>query len=137
MNQLNQNNNVNINPFNFQNALMMNPIQLNNQQIMQNNMNTFNNNNNEDNNFKYNISFHDELGRKNNLQCRPSEKISDRIKRYRKQANNYNKNKFVFNLTTIDEFSNKTLEETGIPDCSVIKVFQFGALKGGNFYKCW
>ena len=45
-----------------------------------------------------------------NLQCKPDEKISEVIKKYREKTNDYNNNIFIYNTKTIDESSNLELK---------------------------
>ena len=142
MNQLNQNNNS-VNTFNYQNNQMMNlspinrnPIQVDNQQIIPNNMNVFNNNNNiGNNNILYNIKFIDDIRHITMLHCRPSEIFSDIIEKYRKKSNDDNNNYFLYNDKNIKEFLDSTLEEQGIYGQCEIKVCRIGGgLIGGQLY---
>ena len=120
MYQLNQNNNINFNPLNFQNNqimnpthINMNPIQMEHQQIIQNNMDIFDNNNINNNNI-YDIRFIDITKHTTMLHdCRPSDKISDIIEKYRQKANDHNENKFLFNGKNLAVFPNSTLKEQG------------------------
>ena len=116
INQININNNINLNPFMFPpNAMMvaspMIPGNNNLNVIEQPQIINDNNINNLDlqKTQKINVVFNRAEG-SINLQCKPDEKISEVIKKYREKTNDYNNNIFIFNTKTIDESSNLELK---------------------------
>ena len=129
MNQINQNNNLNFNPLLFQPNMMMNLPQMNINQMVQND---FNPENNQKNNEQIiNVKFiKDNINSKLLVfHCSPNEKISDVIEKYRKKANDYNENFFVFNNEQIGNLTS-TLSQIGIKNQSTIFVLGKGGLKG-------
>ena len=127
MNQ--NNNNINSNPFIFQQNIMMNIPQMHLNQIEQNNFNP--ENNKENNEPTINVRFiqendHDKIF---TIQCNPNEKISDVIEKYRQRADDYLEDHFIFNNTQLGNLSS-TLSQIGIIDHSLIGVFRKGVIKG-------
>ena len=106
MNQNNINNNMNFNPFNFQqNPLMTVPpiYQMNNNPIDQINIP------NQDKFF--NVYFQQVTGARIVLVCKEQEKVSEMIRRYREKTNDNADNYFLLNALELDTSSNKTLKE--------------------------
>ena len=129
------NNNMDFNPLMFQpnpmiNPLLMNvnPIQMGQQQIMQNDLN-FNNN---DDGKIMSVVFHRDIdGNKFTIQCKHNEKISELINKYREKANDYNDNTFRYLLKNLKYYLNETVSEIGIGNMEFITVSKVGNLKGG------
>ena len=137
---INQNvmNNNNINPFLMsQPNLMMNapqmninPVQIPQVQIIDKNLNNLENANQ---NKVINVIFLQEYSKKSFvINCFDNDRISDIIKLYRKKANDYNDNFFLYNMEDLNG-SNSTLNELKICDNSLIKVESKGNLKGGKY----
>lgn len=117
MNQMNQYNNMNFNPINYnQNMMLMNQPQIikNNE----NNLNDFQINNSQ----KINIFFCQTWNNKIiTLICSKNEKISDLIQKYRDKSNDYNMNiQFLYNNRKLD--LSKTMSEFEIVNFSKIYV---------------
>ena len=127
MNQ--NNNNINSNPFIFQQNIMMNIPQMHLNQIEQNNFNP--ENNKENNEPTINVRFIQENDHSKifAIQCNPNEKISDVIEKYRQRADDYLEDNFIFNNTQLGNLSS-TLSQIGIIDNSLIGVFRKGVIKG-------
>ena len=115
LNQINQINNFN-NVLNFNQCINqpnlinnMPPVNINiaQQPLIQKNLNDISNN--EFNNFIANVSFHHVSGKITNIVCKSNEKLNEIIGKYRKKANDNNKNYFIYNSEKLDEFSNVPL----------------------------
>ena len=130
-------NNNNINPFLMpQPNLMMNapqmninPIKIPQVEIIDNNLNSLENANEKK---VINIKF--EQSHSGNIylvQCFDNDRICDVIEMYRKKANDYNDNFFLFNNGDMNGLA-KTLNDVGITDSSLIRVSKKGILKGGE-----
>ena len=129
------NNNMNFNPLMFQpnpmiNPLLMNvnPIQMGQQQIMQNDLNF----NDGDNDKIIDVIFQRGFdSNKFTIQCKHNEKISELINKYREKAGDYNDNSFLYNGQNLIFCLNKTVSEIGIGHTEKITVCKVGALKSG------
>ena len=130
------NNNI-INPFLMpQPNLMMNapqmninPIKIPQVEIIDNNLNNLENANQKN---VLNIKFEQiHSGNKYLVQCFGNDRICDVIEMYRKKANDYNDNFFIFNNGDMNSLT-KTLNDMGISNFSLIKVAIKGNLKGGE-----
>ena len=130
-------NNNNINPFLMpQPNLMMNapqmninPIKIPQVEIIDNNLNNLENANQK---YVLNIKFEQiHSGNKYLVQCFGNDRICDVIEMYRKKANDYNDNFFIFNNGDMNSLT-KTLNDMGISDFSSIKVAIKRFLKGGE-----
>ena len=130
-------NNNNINPFLMpQPNLMMNapqmninPIKIPQEEIIDNNLNNLENASQK----KFiNIKFvQTQSGKIYMLQCFDNDRICDVIEMYRKKANDYNDNFFLFNMRDMNGLA-KTLNDIGITNSSLIRVEKKGILKGGE-----
>ena len=130
-------NNNTINPFLMpQPNLMMNAPQMNinpiiipQEEIIDDNLNNLENSSQK----KFiNIKFEQAHSRKiYMLQCFGNDRICDVIEMYRKKANDYNDNFFIFNNGDMNSLT-KTLNDMGISNFSLIKVAKKGNLKGGE-----
>ena len=130
-------NNNNINPFLMpQPNLMMNapqmninPIKIPQVEIIDNNLNSLENANEKK---VINIKFEQLYsGKIYIVQCFDNDRICDVIEMYRKKANDYNDNFFIFNNGDMNSLT-KTLNDMGISDFSSIKVAIKRFLKGGE-----
>ena len=130
------NNNI-INPFLMpQPNLMMNapqmninPIKIPQVEIIDNNLNNLENANQK---YVLNIKFEQTYsGNIYLVQCFDNDRICDVIEMYRKKANDYNDNFFIFNNGDMNSLT-KTLNDMGISNFSLIKVAIKGNLKGGE-----
>ena len=130
-------NNNNINPFLMpQPNLMMNapqmninPIKIPQVEIIDNNLNSLENANEKK---VINIKFEQLYsGKIYIVQCFDNDRICDVIEMYRKKANDYNDNFFLFNMKDMNGLA-KTLNDIGIFNSSLIRVEKKGILKGGE-----
>ena len=131
-------NNNNINPFLMpQPNLMMNapqmninPIKIPQVEIIDNNLNSLENANEKK---VINIKFVEQSysGKIYIVQCFGNDRICDVIEMYRKKANDYNDNFFLFNNGDMNGLA-KTLNDVGITDSSLIRVSKKGIIKGGE-----
>ena len=130
-------NNNNINPFLMpQPNLMMNapqmninPIKIPQVEIIDNNLNSLENANEKKvNNIKFEQSH---SGKIYVVHCFGNDRICDVIEMYRKKANDYNDNFFLFNMRDMNGLA-KTLNDIGITNSSLIRVEKKGILKGGE-----
>ena len=130
-------NNNNINPFLMpQPNLMMNapqmninPIKIPQVEIIDNNLNSLENANEKK---VININFEQlHSGKIYIVQCFGNDRICDVIEMYRKKANDYNDNFFLFNMKDMNGLA-KTLNDVGITDSSLIRVSKKGIIKGGE-----
>ena len=130
------NNNI-INPFLMpQPNLMMNapqmninPIKIPQVEIIDNNLNSLENANEKK---VINIKFEQShSGNTYLVQCFDNDRICDVIEMYRKKANDYNDNFFLFNMRDMNGLA-KTLNDIGITNSSLIRVDKKGDLKGGE-----
>ena len=130
------NNNI-INPFLMpQPNLMMNapqmninPIKIPQVEIIDNNLNSLENANEKK---VINIKFEQlHSGKIYIVQCFDNDRICDVIEMYRKKANDYNDNFFLFNMKDMNGLT-KTLNDMGISNYYVIRVDKKGILKGGE-----
>ena len=130
------NNNI-INPFLMpQPNLMMNapqmninPIKIPQVEIIDDNLNNLENANQKN---VLNIKFEQlHSGNKYLVQCFDNDRICDVIEMYRKKANDYNDNFFLFNMKDMNGLA-KTLNDIGIVDSFSITVDKKGILKGGE-----
>ena len=130
--QNNINNNINFNPFMFQQNPVMNVQNINinpiKQQIYPEHLNIHGSYN--DNNDIINVKFEHMYGKKTVLVCRINEKFSDVVKKYREKANDYESYCFLFNNNRLDLSSNLTLAQLNLSDCSIITVLNKDDLKG-------
>ena len=133
----NQDNNININPSAFQQFPMMNPIQLNMNPIMINNLNlNAPPNNNLNNEEIINIKFcHGNSGNLTIIQCNRNDHISDVVRKYKEKTGDYNNNFFLFNARDLDLVGNKTLFELKIFNEQKIEVLPKKSVEGGYFDK--
>ena len=127
MNQ--NNNNINSNPFIFQQNIMMNIPQMHLNQIEQNNFNPENNKKNNEPTINVRFIQENDHSKIFAIQCNPNEKISDVIEKYRQRADDYLEDNFIFNNTQLGNLSS-TLSQIGINDHSMIGVFRKGVIKG-------
>ena len=133
INQNNINNNINFYPFNFQpNPLMTVP------QIYQANNNPINQINVPNENKYFNIIFNNTIfGTKTTVVCKPEEKVSEMIRRYREKSNDLDNNAFLMNEgIKLDSSSNITVKEMSLKFYSggedmLINVSPIGHLRGG------
>ena len=137
---------------NMQNQMMMNNMQIPMNQMASNgmnimNQNLFNNNQSQGNNNQpqqsngfLTVNFRDS-GNDNNqntegysiaIQCKPDEKVSDIIQRYRTKANFYDEAKFVFNAKNLAP--SLTVAEAGISHSSKIFVVRTKHVKGAYYF---
>ena len=121
MNQINQNNNINANPFVFQPNLFMNPPIMNINPMIQNNFNSPSINN-SDNTEKINVLFRNIYGFEKLIICEPNKKIYDLIQEYRIKTNDFGENVFCFNGRQIDPLSSYEITNIGIINGSNIVV---------------
>ena len=131
-------NNNNINPFLMpQPNLMMNapqmninPIKIPQVEIIDNNLNSLENANEKK---VINIKFVEQSysGKIYIVQCFGNDRICDVIEMYRKKANDYNDNFFIFNNGDMNSLT-KTLNDMGISNFSLIIVEIKGVLKCGE-----
>ena len=123
--QNNINNNININPFSFQQKPFINPLNININPIQQNIFhNNFNcNGNNDVNNIKINIRFYHFTGKNTILTCDINEKFADVVQKYREKSNDYKEDFFSWNGQKLSPFSTMTLAEIGIKMNNTITVF--------------
>ena len=129
--------NNNINPMFQQNMMMnipqmnMNPIQMPQAQLFNNNQNNFENYNQDR---IINLKFEQKTAPFETyiVQCRVNERICDIIEKYRKKANDYNDNFFLRNWKDLNGLSS-TLKEKNIIDFDLIEVHRKGDLKGGKY----
>ena len=130
------NNNI-INPFLMpQPNLMMNapqmninPIKIPQVEIIDDNLNNLENANQKN---VLNIKFEQtHSGNKYLVQCFDNDRICDVIEMYRKKANDYNDNFFIFNNGDMNSLT-KTLNDMGISNFSLIIVAKKGVLKCGE-----
>ena len=129
--------NNNINPFlmphpnTMMNAPQMNinPIQMPQVQLFNNNQNNFEN---DFQNKIINIKFRRDIGELFVIHCHINERICEIIEKYRKKANDYNDNFFFYGKENLDGISS-TLKEKKIVEGSEIYVSRKGALKGGKY----
>ena len=137
-NIMNQNNNLN--PFMIHPNIMMNvqpanilPIQFDQQQIIQNNLNNVENSK-YDNRKIFNIIFCQESGKKFIINCKPNEKVSDVIKEYREKSNDHNDNTFYCHNSINNNFEyylNNTIDEIKTKTCNIkVTVFKKRDLLG-------
>ena len=131
-------NNNNINPFlmNQPNLMMnapqmnINPVQIPRAQIIDKNLNNLENANQ---NKVINIQFQQTYsGKIFVVTCFDNARISDIIELYRKKANDYNDNFFMYNSKDLNK-CNYTLNELKIYNTSLIKIYRKGILKGGKY----
>ena len=131
--QNNINNNINFNPFMFQQNPVMNVQNINinpiKQQIYPEHLNIHGSYN--DNNDIINVKFEHMYGKKTVLVCRINEKFSDVVKKYREKANDYENNLFLFDGSGLDPSSNLTLAQLKLLGNSFITVLNKEGLKGG------
>ena len=127
MNQ--NNNNINSNPFIFQQNIMMNIPQMHLNQIEQNNFNPENNQKNNEPTINVRFIQENDHSKIFAIQCNPNEKISDVIEKYRQRADDYLEDNFIFNNAQLGNLSS-TLSQIGIKDHSLIGVFRKGVIKG-------
>ena len=120
MNQINQNNNINANPFMFQPNLFMNPPIMNINPMILNNFNLLSNNN-SDNIEIVNIQF-SHPKEDISVICELNTKICDLIKEYRIKANDFSENDFIFNGWRVDPLSSYEISKIGINNGSRIIV---------------
>ena len=129
--------NNNINPFlmphpnTMMNAPQMNinPIQMPQVQLFNNNQNNFEN---DFQNKIINIKFRRDIGELFVVHCHINERICEIIEKYRKKANDYNDNFFLYNKENLNGISS-TLKEKKIVEGSEILVSRKGVLKGGKY----
>ena len=129
--------NNNINPFlmphpnTMMNAPQMNinPIQMPQVQLFNNNQNNFEN---DFQNKIINIKFRRDIGELFVIHCHINERICEIIEKYRKKANDYNDNFFLYNKENLNGISS-TLKEKKIVEGSEILVSRKGVLKGGKY----
>ena len=127
MNQINQNNNINADPFVFQSNLFMNSPIMNINPMRQNNFN-LPSINNSDNTEKINVKFSHGYGFEKLIICEPNKKIYDLIQEYRIKANDFGENVFFFNGKWIDPLSSNEISKIGIKNGSNIIVSSQGDL---------
>ena len=120
MNQINQNNNINTNPFVLQPNLFINRPIMNINPMIQNNFNSLSISN-SDNIKKINVGFYHVKG-STFIICELNKKIYDLIREYRIKANDFGENTFVFNGQKIDPLSSSKISEVGISDLNTITV---------------
>ena len=93
------NNNININPLMFQQNVKMNFPQMDINSIQnplfQNNLNEIENTNDK-NDIIINVSFIHFSGKHTVIWCKPNEKMSEIIKKYRQKSNDYNEDDVFF-----------------------------------------
>ena len=124
---LNQmNNNINLNPFMFQPNNMMNipPININQMNIGQPQINRND----------LNIIFERETDFPKNIVIRTQykETVSDIIKKYQEKSNDYNDNFYLWNLKDLNNYMNSTLSELKFANQSFIHVSKKGNVRAGK-----
>ena len=124
---LNQmNNNINLNPFMFQPNNMMNipPININQMNIGQPQINRND----------LNIIFERETDIPKNIVIRTQykETVSDIIKKYQEKSNDYNDNFYLWDLKDLNNYMNSTLSELKIKHLEKIHVSKKGNLIAGK-----
>ena len=128
---MNQNNNINFNPLIPQpNPFIMNAPAINIDQIQPQ---ILSNNLNMNNNKFISLIFKKDNCKITAIHCNTEEKISNVIKRYREVANDYDKNRFIFNGKEFNISS--TISESKFCNGDIIFVCTQGVLKGSNLYK--
>ena len=73
-----------------------------------------NKDNSENKLFTINVKFYNEIGETTIIQCKPLDKVSDIIKRYRLKANDFKENRFDYNFINLNDKLNSTLIDCGI-----------------------
>ena len=64
------------------------------------------------------------------IQCKPSDKLADFIRKYRNKSGEKDENeKFIYNLHSLDP--NLTIEEIGLKDSCRVKVIKSRSVYGG------
>ena len=130
LNQMNIN--INLNHFMFQpNNLMnippmnMNQINIGQQHIIQNNVNTL------DNNKIINIVFEqDATGDKFSCPSTLNRKVSEIIQKYREKSNDYYDNRFCYGNINLTNYLNRTLADMGFEDMNKIIVMKLRNVLG-------
>ena len=102
-------------------------------QIYQANNNPINQINVPNENKFFNIFFNHEFGAKTTVVCKPEEKVSEMIRRYREKSNDLGNNAFLMNDIKLDSSSNITVKEMSLKyfvgqDNMVINVIPIGVL---------
>ena len=132
MNQNNINNNIYINPLLFnQNQMIMNQSPINNNQLQSQFISNNFINNKEIAAQLINVRFEDLSGKVTIIICSANEKISNIIKKYREKANDYNKNRFIFNGKELNPLM--SLFDSGIFTDSKIIVSKYNCVIGTKF----
>ena len=72
--------------------------------------------------FTINVQFYKTTGITTILQCKPNEKVSDVINRYRVKANDFEQNRFDHSCGNLNDNLNCTLIQCGIKNCDRIVV---------------
>ena len=131
MNQINQNNNFNANPFMIQPNLFINQPIMNMNPIIPNNFNQFSINDSKTNKpiNKINIGFVNK-SRRINIIYQTNKTICELINEYRRRANDYNENLFICESMIIDPLSSSTIEEIRLKNLDTITVCIKKDLKG-------
>ena len=141
MDQINQNNNINLNPFMFQqnsiidfSPINMNQFHFQKDSIINRDLNCVHNEVlNEDKTL--NVEFKVDTGLSINVICRSNEKISEVIKRYQEKTNDFTENVYLSNGDKLGTSSNLTLAELKILNGHRILVLHRGNLLGKNIEK--
>ena len=103
------------NPFILQQNQILNVSPLNMNPFQEPIINNINIENNSGNDRPFvGINFHHSFGKRIHLECKPNEKVSEVIKKYKARANDYEENTFFFNGKPINHKSNQTLIEIGM-----------------------
>ena len=114
--------NPNLNQFAFQQNPLMNPLPLNINPVPFNQQQIIQNKNIGEGKI-INIFFHDRVsGEGYNVQCTSNDTFSEIIEKYRKKANDFNENYFLFNGRLMDPSSTLTVENLGILNFNSITV---------------
>ena len=139
LNPMGINNNNNINPFlmpppnTMMNAPQMNinPIQMPQVQLFNNNQNNIEN---ENQNRIIDLYFYQSntTGKTIVVHCNINDRICDVIEKYRNKANDYADSYFLYNLRDLNGLTS-TLKENKIGDKARIEVHRKGELKGGKY----
>jgi len=82
--------------------------------------------------FTINVQFYKATGITTILQCKPNEKVSDIINRYRVKANDFEQNRFDHNFNNLNNKLSYTLIQCGIKNCDKIVVSSLRNVVGKN-----
>ena len=136
LNQIGINNNINPFLMPHPNTMMnvpqmnINPIQISQVQLFNKDQNNFENEN-KNNIIDLHFNQSNATGKTFVVHCVTNERICDAIEKYRKKANDFNDNYFLFNSIDLNG-STSSIKEKGLRDKCKITVFKKGELKAGK-----